>query len=240
RGKRIIVGVKRVAIIQPGYLPWLGFFELMASSDIFIVYDDVQFDKNGWRNRNKIKTIHGVQWLTVPVLTKGKNWPKNNDVFIKDKRWKRKHLRSIEQYYAKAKYFGEVFPIMEKGLKIGADKLIDYDMFFIREMAKYMNINTDIFLSSELGIEGDDKAGRLINICKHFDATHYYNGAAGKKLYKKEDFLKHGIELEFQDYKHPCYEQLHGDFVPCLSTVDLLFNEGASSLDIILSGRNVV
>ena len=231
--------MKRVAVIQPGYLPWLGFFELMASSDILVIYDDVQFDKHGWRNRNRIKTQHGIQWLTVPVLTKGKKFPKNNEVLIKDGEWRRKHINSINYNYCKTDYFEEVFPMIKEGARLDTDKLIDVDMFFIGEIAKYLHIKTDVVRSSELNVGGETKAGRLINICKYFNATHYYNGAAGKKLYKKEDFANHGIILEFQDYKHPQYKQLFGEFVPYLSVIDLLLNEGSSSLGIILSGRNV-
>lgn len=231
--------MKRLAVIQVGYLPWLGFFELMASSEIFVLYDDVQFDKNGWRNRNRIKTAQGIQWLTIPVLTKGKDKPKNMDVVIKDRKWKEKHLRSIHQNYCKADSFNEVFPIVKKGLSLDSDKLVDFDMFFVREFAKFLGIKSKIFTSSSLEIEGEGKSDRLINICKHFGATHYYNGAAGKELYNKEEFLKKGITLEFQDYKHPEYKQLHGAFVPYLSALDLFLNEGKKSLDIILSGRSV-
>jgi len=232
--------MKRVAIIQPGYLPWLGFFELMASSDAFVIYDDVQFDKNGWRNRNRIKTPHGIQWLSVPVLTRGRNKPRNNEITIKDLNWRKKHLKAIFQNYRKARYFDEVYPMIEKSLQVDSDRLIDFDMSLVQGIADYMKIRTRIMLSSDLGIEGEDRAMRLINVCKHLGATHYYNGAAGKELYRKEDFKEYGITLEFQEYKHPAYSQLYGDFVPYLSVVDLIFNEGGGSLDIILSGRNVI
>ena len=231
--------MKRVAVIQPGYLPWLGFFELMASSDVFVIYDDVQFDKNGWRNRNRIKTAEGAQWLTVPVLVKGKNKPLNNEVNVKEEGWRKKHLKSLRHNYVKSEHFNNVFGMLEKGFSRNTDKLIDIDMFFVNKIKEYLDIKTDVVLSSSLSVKGESKTGRLINICKHFDATHYYNGAAGKELYKKEDFAAHGITLEFQDYKHPEYTQLYGEFVPYLSVVDLLFNEGKASLDIILSGRGV-
>jgi hypothetical protein len=232
--------MQRVAIIQPGYLPWLGFFELMASSNIFVIYDDVQFDKHGWRNRNRIKTLQGKQWLTIPVLTRGQNWPKNNEVVVGGNKWKKKHLKSIQQNYNKSKYFDEVFPIIKNGLQLDADRLIDFDMFFICEVARYLNIDTEIVLSSSLNINGEERFVRLANICKHFNATHYYNGAAGQMLYKKEDFLEHGLILEFQNYKHPQYTQLHRGFIPYLSIIDLLFNVGHSSLEILLSGRSVI
>jgi hypothetical protein len=232
--------MKTVAIIQPGYLPWLGFFELMASSDVFIIYDDVQFDKHGWRNRNRIKTPQGPQWLTVPVLTKGKNWPKNNQILVNGDGWKKKHLKSIEQNYCKAQFFNDFFPVVAKGLSMDSALVLDYSIFFIRAIAEFLGIKKELLLSSKLGIDGIDKAQRLLNVCKHFNATHYYNGAAGIKLYKKEDFLQQGLVLEFQDYRHPVYRQLHGDFIPYLSVIDLIFNEGPASLDIIMSGRNVV
>ena len=231
--------MKRVAVIQPGYLPWLGFFELIASSDVFVIYDDVQFDKNGWRNRNRIKTAEGPQWLTIPVLIKGKNKPLNNEVNVKEDLWRKKHLKSLQHNYVKSKYFNDVFGILEKGLNEDTDKLIDIDMFFVNKIKEYLGIKTDVVLSSDLGVDGGNKTDRLINICRKFGGTHYYNGAAGKELYKKEDFASLGVTLEFQDYKHPVYTQLYGEFVPYLSVVDLLFNEGKASLDIILSGRGV-
>jgi len=231
--------MRRVAIIQPGYLPWLGFFELMASSDILVIYDDVQFDKHGWRNRNRIKAPTGILWLTVPVLTKGMNFPLNKDVVIKDGRWRAKHLMSIQQHYRKAAYYQEIFPLLERGLTLPAERLIEVSMFFISEIARYLTIGTEIVLSSHLHIGGEGKAERLINICKHFNATHYYNGAAGKTLYRKEEFLAHDIILEFQEYQHPSYTQLYGEFIPYLSVIDLLFNEGKSSREVIESGRKV-
>ena len=142
--------------------------------------------------------------------------------------------------YNKSKYFDEVFPIIRNGLQLDTDRLIDFDMFFICEVAKYLNIDTEIVLSSSLDIKVNDRLTRLISICKYFKASHYYNGAAGKALYKEEDFLKHGLVLDFQNYNHPQYTQLHGAFIPYLSIIDLLFNVGNSSLEIILSGRNVV
>lgn len=232
--------MKRVGVLQAGYIPWLGFFELMASSDVFVIYDDVQYDKHGWRNRNRIKTLQGIKWLTVPVLTKGQNWPDINKVIVSHKRWQKKHRMSIYHAYRKAKYFDDVFPIIDNGLKLDSDNLIDIDMYFINKFASYMNIGTELYLSSSLDIFGESKADRLINICKHFGATHYYNGARGQHLYKKEDFRNHGILLEIQNYKHPAYKQLHGEFVPYLSIVDLLFNEGPSSLEIVRSGRNIL
>jgi hypothetical protein len=230
----------RVAIIQPGYIPWLGFFELMASSNIFVIYDDVQFDKHGWRNRNSIKTSQGKQWLSIPVLTKGKSRQKNCEILVDGDNWKSKHLKSIQQNYIKSKYFDEIFPIIKAGLQLDSEKLVDYDVFFIFEFARYLRIDTDIVLSSSLDIKGKGKSDRLASVCRHFNASHYYNGAAGKMLYKKEDFLRHGLILEFQNYKHPQYTQLYGEFIPYLSIIDLLFNAGHASLEIILSGRNII
>lgn len=234
--------MKRIAIMQPGYLPWLGFFELMASSDILVIYDDVQFVKHSWQNRNRIKNVGGAQFLTIPVLIRGKNRPKINEVLIaEDVLWRRKHLKSISYNYCKAKYFDEIFPIIEKGLQLKTNKLLDINMFFIREIAKYLNINTQIALSSDFGITAGGTVERVINICKYFNATHFYNGPKGKELYKdeKEDFAKQGIVLEIQEYQHPEYPQLFGEFIPYLSVIDLLFNRGKHSLEIILSGKNI-
>jgi len=231
--------MNRVAIIQPGYMPWLGFFELMSSSDIFVIYDDVQFDKNGWRNRNRIKTPQGAQWLTVPVLTKGRDKPGNNEILIKGRYWEKKHLKAIKQNYARAGYFDDIFSILAECIEPGAGRLIDIDLRIITAVKEYLGIGAEILLSSSMGIQSDEKQTRIIDICRSLRATHYYNGEAGKKLYSGEDFKKNGIILEFQEYRHPVYRQLYGDFISHLSVIDLLFNEGKRSLGIINSGRNI-
>lgn len=223
----------RIGILQPGYLPWLGFFEQVYKSDVFVIYDDVQYDKHGWRNRNRIKTANGIQWMTVPVLVKGKQHPLIKDVRIDNSsNWRKKHLASITANYSKALYFDDYIGLFQRCLEREWEFLLDLDMEFISQFCEALGLKRNIFCSSDLGISGD-KVDRLINICNHFGADVFYEGQAGKNYIDEDIFLQRGISVEYQDYQHPVYSQLYGDFVPYLSIVDLLFNEGPNSLSIL-------
>jgi hypothetical protein len=228
----------RVGILQPGYLPWLGFFEQMHKSDVFIIYDDVQYDKESWRNRNRIKTANGVQWLTVPVQIEFNNHPLIKDVIIDNKtNWRKKHLFSIRQNYSKAPLFRKYIDIFENVYSREWEYLVDINMYFILKLSESLGIiQKKIIRSSMLNMSGG-RTERLINICKLFNADTFYEGAAGKNYIDSTQFLRHGIKVEFQDYKHPLYKQLHGDFVPYLSVIDLLFNHGEESLAILLNKK---
>lgn len=223
----------RIGILQPGYLPWLGFFEQVYKSDVFVIYDDVQYDKNGWRNRNRIKTANGIQWITVPVLVKGKQQPLIKDVRIDNSsNWRKKHLASITANYSKAMYFDNYIGLFKRCLEREWEYILDLDMEFIQLFCEVLELKCKMYYASDLGISGD-KVSRLINICEHFGADIFYEGQAGKNYIDEEIFLQRGISIEYQDYHHPVYRQLYGDFIPYLSIVDLLFNEGPNSLDIL-------
>jgi len=222
-----------VGILQPGYLPWLGFFEQVYRSDIFVIYDDVQYDKNGWRNRNRIKTPNGIQWLTVPVILKKQNKPPIKDVRINNQEnWRKKHLESIKTNYSRAKYFFTYYPIFEKIYSKEWEFLIDLDIQIIHVICDVLGLKREFRLSSDLVAEGD-KNFRLIDICKKLGADTFYEGQSGKDYIDEKCFKDAGIEVQFQDYKHPEYSQLYGDFIPYLSIIDLLFNEGDRSLEIL-------
>lgn len=225
-----------VGILQPGYLPWLGFFEQMCKSDVFVIYDDVQYDKEGWRNRNRIKTAHGIQWLTVPVMVTLENPPLIYEVQIDNKKnWGKKHFSSIQQNYSKAPFYRKYIDIFEEAYFKEWQYLLDIDMHFILELSKALGIDCNkITRSSTLNVSGG-KIERLVNICKLFKADTFYEGAAGKDYIDENYFERHGIKVEYQNYKHPAYNQLHGDFVPYLSIIDLLFNHGNESLAILLN-----
>ncbi len=229
-----------IGILQPGYLPWLGFFEQMHRSDIFVIYDDVQYDKGSWRNRNRIKTAGGLQWLTVPVHIRFEEHPLINEVRIDNNAgWKKKHLSSIRQNYSKAPFYRQYAGIFEEAYSREWEYLVDIDMHFILELADCLGIGEKkkkIVRSSSLGISGD-RIERLIGICRYFGASIFYEGAAGRSYIDPESFARHGIKVEFQNYRHPVYSQMHGAFVPYLSAIDLLFNEGARALA-VLAGMN--
>jgi hypothetical protein len=226
-----------IGILQPSYLPWIGCFEQIIKSDVFVIYDDVQYEKGSWRNRNKIKTPHGEQWLTVPVLAKGlgnqliKVIQINNSVS-----WQKKHLNGMQMNYAKSSFFKEYFPEIAGILNNNYDLLIDLDLALINWICDKLKIKTEFILASQLGIEGSNQE-RLIEIVKELGGDCFYEGAAGKNYITPSLFEQQGIRVEFQDYSHPEYEQLFGPFISHLSVIDLLFNHGTESKKIIMKGK---
>lgn len=230
------VATKRTAVIlQPSYLPWLGYFAQMHKSDVFVVYDDVQYDKHSWRNRNRIKTPQGAQWLTVPVCTKGRDWPSNREVTIDNAQsWRKKHLQSIKQSYARAPFFKDYVGIFEGIYERDWTYLIDLNMACLTAMTEALGLKREIRFSSELEVEGE-RVDRLIEICRKVGATDFYEGAAGRDYIDDARFAAAQLGIEYQDYQHPTYPQLHGEFVPFLSVADLLFNCGPRSLEILIS-----
>lgn len=225
--------MKVIGILQPGYLPWLGFFEQLYRSDAFVLYDDVQYDKNGWRNRNRIKTAHGPLWLTVPVLTHGRAGQRINETMVDNKEnWSRKHLRGFELNYSATPHFNDYFPEFELILSQKWERLVDLSVSLIERIKGLLEIRTPLFRSSSLNIPGE-RDERLIKICQRFGARVFYEGEAGKNYIDVEKFRKEGIQVQFQEYRHPVYRQLHGEFISHLSIVDLLFNHGPESLKIL-------
>jgi hypothetical protein len=220
-------------VLQPGYLPWLGFFDQMRRSDVFVYYDDVQFDKHGWRNRNRIKTPAGPLWLTVPVRHTGLGQPRIVDTQIDGTTpWARKHLRTIRQYYARAPFLDRYLPQLEEQLERDWTHIAELDIALADLLARWLSLEPRIYRSSELGVAGD-KSERLLNLCRHFGATRYLSGDAARDYLDVELFSRHGVAVEWQNYRHPVYPQQHGEFVPFLSALDLLLNCGDDSASIL-------
>jgi hypothetical protein len=215
-----------IVVLQPGYLPWLGFFDQLRRADVFVYYDDVQYDTHGWRNRNRIKTPQGPAWLTVPVRHSGLNKPRIIDVEIDARApWARKHVASIRQAYAAAPFADRYLPELEELLHRRWVRLVDLDIAVAEAMAAWLGLRRRVELSSQLGI-GGGQSERLLGICRHFGASTYLSGAAAREYLDVPLFERHGIAVEWQDYAHPVYPQLHGAFVPYLSAIDLLLNCG--------------
>ena len=219
-----------MVILQPGYLPWLGFFNQMLRSDIFVYYDDVQYDKHGWRNRNRVKTPQGPHWLTVPVLHRGRDQPLNSQMLITpDQKWAKKHLGTIAQFYRKAPFFETYYGKLEILLQSPWEKLVDLNLATTAWLCEEFGIIREIYKSSELGI-GGGQTERLVSLCRHFGATEYLSGSAARDYLEVPQFQAAGIEVCWHDYKHPNYSQQFGEFVPFLSSIDLLFNIGPDSI----------
>ena len=223
----------KIGILQPGYLPWLGFFEQMHSTDLFVILDDVQYDKKSWRNRNKIRTKDGWIWLTVPVITKGAFSQKTKDVMINnDIPWQRKHLKSLETNYKKASYYKDYMVFFQELYSKKWEYLVELDMAIIQFIKEQLNITTKLTFSSSLEVSGN-KNEKILNICKKVGAAALYDGASAENFIDKNLFSKEGVALEFQQYNHPVYPQLFQPFIPYMSVIDLLFNCGQQSLVVI-------
>lgn len=220
--------------MQPGYLPWLGFFELMYKCDVFVLFDDVQYTKKDWRNRNRIRTKQGWIWLTVPVCTKNKRLQLINETKIKPcVNWRQKHLRALEINYRKAKYFNSYVSYFERLYAIDWEYLADLNAEIISWIAKTLNIKTSIIRSSVLNTKGK-KEDKIINICKKLGAVELYDSKAAQNILDLEKFNQEKIRIEFQDYQHPVYKQIYEPFLPYMSAIDLLFQYGPESLNILL------
>lgn len=222
-----------LAVLQPGYLPWLGFFDQMRRADVFVYYDDVQFDKHGWRNRNRIKTPAGPHWLTVPVRHHGLGQPSILDVQIETTQpWARTHVRTLRQYYARAPFVDAYLPELSELLERPWTRLVDLDLAVAGLMARWLQAAPVIHRSSELGV-GGEKSDRLLKLCAHFGATRYLTGDAARSYLEVEQFAAQGVEVVWQEYPHPVYPQLHGNFIPYLSAIDLILNCGSQSAAVL-------
>lgn len=227
-----------VVILQPGYLPWLGFFDQLRRADVFVYYDDVQYDKHGWRNRNRIKTHTGPQWLTVPVRHGGLGPQRIMDVEIDARTpWARKHLSSIRQAYAGSGFLQQYLAALEDVLQRPWERLIDLDLALAALIARWLGLERRIERSSALGI-GGERSQRLIDICRHFGATTYLTGDSAEHYLDTALFERHRIAVEWQRFAHPVYPQLHGDFIPYLSALDLILNCGDESRGILERGQS--
>ncbi len=224
----------RIAIMQPGYLPWLGFFELMHHCDLFVIFDDVQYTKKDWRSRNKIRTKDGWMWLTVPVQTKDRRFQLINEAVIDHtSNWRQKHIKSVEVHYGKARYLKEFFPAFKEIVGFKWERLVDLDLELIKWLAGALGIRRDIVMSSSLKTTGG-REEKIIAVCEALGATELYDTKASSTFLDRAAFENRGIKLEFQDYQHPVYRQLYEPFLAQMSVIDLLFNYGPESLGMIL------
>ncbi|NQT81149.1 MAG: WbqC family protein [Candidatus Aminicenantes bacterium] len=225
-----------VAIHQPQYLPWLGYFDKIDRSDVFIFLDNVQFKKNEWQNRNKIKTSEDWQWLSVPVIHRFTQ--KIYEVEINNTvQWGRKHLNALVTNYSKAPFFKEYIGFFEQAYAQDWNNLVDINIHIIKYLTMVLGIlDKKLVLASELDTR-EEPTERLIDICRQERGDVYFSGKDGAKYMNTEKFKEEGIRIIFQDYKHPQYTQLYGSFEPYLSIIDLLFNCGPKSLSVLRKGE---
>mgnify|MGYP000880817702 CR=1 FL=1 len=223
---------QKVVVLQPSFLPWLGYLDQYAWCDQFVIYDDVQYDKHGWRNRNRILTGQGPSWLTVPVRVKGQDFPLICEVEVDGLAWRRKHLQSIRQAYSKAPHFDWLFAQVEDYYANEWAKLLDWNVHGLRFLAKALGMPWKGRLSSDLGVPGR-KTERLVGICRLLQATDYLTGDAAREYLDETQFAALGIRVHWHGYAHPVYRQRGKDFTPYLSVLDLMFWHGPGSFEIL-------
>ncbi|MBI5187186.1 MAG: WbqC family protein [Nitrospinae bacterium] len=216
--------MKTVAIHQPQFMPWLGYLNKIHSCDVFVFLDNVQYKKNEWQNRNRIKTADGPQWLTVPNCYK---FPQRiNEVTVNNREnWRRKHLQALITNYSKAPYFKDAMPVFQEFYSREWEFLADVNMDSVNLMLDFFKIEQELLKASDMELR-DAPNERLVDICKIVGADTYLAGKDGEKYMDLEIFRKEGIKVVFQQFSPPEYPQLFGEFVPCLSAIDLAFNCG--------------
>lgn len=229
--------MKRIAILQSNYIPWKGYFDIINMVDEFILYDDMQYTRRDWRNRNKIVTPQGVIWLSIPVETKGKFFQKINETKVVDNHWIDQHWKSIQCNYAKSTYF----PMYSKRIKEIYESCMDDEYLsvinykFISGICEILNINTKITWSSDYDLV-DGKTERLVGLVKAAGGDVYLSGPAAKDYIEEKLFKDAGIELNWMDYNgYKKYTQLGVSFEHGVSVLDLIFNEGPNATNYMKS-----
>ena len=221
---------KSILITQSNYIPWKGYFDNINSVDEFVVYDDMQYTKRDWRNRNQIKTPQGLLWLTIPVNVKGKYFQKINETQVSETKWGENHWRIIFANYSKAKYFKNYKDIFESLFRDESlNNITNININFIKAINSILNINTKIIDSREF-VLAEGRTERLVDICKRCNATDYYTGPAAKVYMDEKLFLNELINIHYFDYSnYPIYPQLFDNFSHYVSILDLIFNTGENA-----------
>lgn len=243
---------RRVAIVQSNYIPWKGYFDLIAAVDEFVLFDEVQYTRRDWRNRNRIKTRHGPEWLTIPVASKGRYLVPIREITVSDPEWNIKHWRALGAAYSRAACFRELAPWFEE-LYLGCreERLSDINRRFLAAICSRLGIATPLRWSweypaaSAAADRGDPseprdaaRTRRLVEICFQAGASVYVSGPAAKVYLQPELFAKRGIAVEYFDYPdYPEYDQLHPPFDHHVSIVDLLFSTGSDARRHLLGSR---
>lgn len=223
---------------QPVYIPWLGLFHKIALADMFCIFDIAQYQTKDYNNRNKIKTNTGPIWLSVPVESKDHFQKKLCDIRVINNGWNRKHLKSIQLAYQKAPYYKEYIEPVARILQSDYAFLTDLNTDILRCFLAALGMSVPVVKASDYDFAGA-KSDLVLDMCVKLKANQYIFGAQGRNYADVQSFQSQGIGVTFQDYVHPVYRQLHGEFVPYMSLLDLLFNEGPASYSIMMSGNIV-
>lgn len=228
-------------ILQPSYIPWRGYFHQIHDADIFVFYDDAQYDARGWRNRNRVKTPDGTRWLTIPVLHKGSQpleRPSHEIEICWDRDWARKHWTTLTHLYGTAPHFDRYAPILEPFYSSRPERLVEFTIELTRTLAGELGIDSTRFLrSSTLERPAAQKTEDLLNILTHVGATRYISGPSARDYLDVDRLAQADIETRFMEYEYPAYPQLHPPFDPRVSILDLLFMVGPEAPNYIWGDR---
>lgn len=242
---------KRIAIVQSNYIPWKGYFDLIAAVDEFVLFDEVQYTRRDWRNRNRIKTSHGGLWLSIPVAVKGRYLAPIREIAVSDPEWSVKHWRTLRTTYGRARCFRDIAPQLEE-LYLGCreERLSGINRHFLEAICDWLDIGTPLRWSWEYptavagakesdAIERDEaRTRRLAEICSQAGADVYVSGPAANAYLRPGLFAERGIQVEYFDYsEYPEYEQLYPPFDHHVSIVDLLFSTGQDARRYLLHSR---
>ena len=232
---------RRVAIVQSSYIPWKGYFDLIAGVDEFVLYDDVQYTRRDWRNRNQIKTARGLAWLTIPVEVSGRYHQRIDEVVVDDPGWAERHWRTILHQYSAAAAAGEHLGAIEDLYgHAPRGRLTEINEYFLTRICALLGIQTRIRRSSDLDPAGD-RSERLLNICRQLGAAVYLSGPSARDYLDERLFNDAGVTVEWADYSgYPEYRQLHPPFTHEVSIIDLLLNEGRRAARFMKHVRSIV
>ena len=221
---------KKVAIVQSSYIPWKGYFDLINQVDEFILFDDVQYTRRDWRNRNLIKTTAGLKWITIPVIVKGKYHQKIREVIISDQKWAETHWKIISHTYGRAPYFKKYKQIFETLFSDCKETyLSEINYRFIKAICEILGIKTKFSWSTDYDLVAG-KTERIVGICLQSGASEYLSGPSARSYLKSELFTSEKIHLRFADYSdYPPYHQMSPPFEHGVSIIDLIFNEGPNA-----------
>ena len=232
-----LVRTKRVAVVQSNYIPWKGYFDLIGLVDEFILYDDVQFTRRDWRNRNRIKTRDGPAWLTIPVQAKGKYHQSIRETRIVDQGWNLRHWRTIAHNYRRAPAFAEYRGALEDLYRTAIqDTLTEINLHFLAALCGWLGISTPLRGSWEYGLEPGGRTERLVALCRRAGATEYLSGPSARGYLEQDAFDRAGIALRFMDYSgYAEYPQIHPPFEHAVSVIDLILHRGRDARSFLKS-----
>jgi hypothetical protein len=227
--------MKKALILQSNYIPWKGYFYAIKEVDVFVMYDDVQYTKNDWRNRNLIKSKSGLQWLTIPIETKNKSCQKINEAKIVNSFWANKHLLSIKHNYSRATYYKQYIPFFEDLYNsCKSNYLIDINRIFLTKICELLEIKTTIIHSSDYDLKSTNKTERIVEMCSKINVSDYYSGPAARAYIETDLFDRANINLHYFNYGNfPTYQQLYLPFLHEVSIIDVILNTGSDAKNYI-------